>query len=62
MTIEMKITKLSLSVDDFARCIDSPDEELSFKKFNGWSPRDILAHLIGWNRYIIGEEIQVKRS
>ncbi len=62
MTNEMKITKLGLSVDDFARCIGSLNEELFLKKFNGWSPRDILAHLIGWNRYIIGGEIQVKRS
>ncbi len=59
MTIEIQITKFVQSVEEFARCVDSLDEELFLKKFNHWSPRDVLAHLIGWNRYIIEGSKQI---
>jgi len=62
MTIEMQITRLDLSVEDFARYIASLNEELFLKKFNLWSPRDVVAHLIGWNRYIIEGSKQIKRG
>jgi hypothetical protein len=62
MTIEMQVSKLGLSVDNFARCVASLDEELFLKKINRWSPRDIVAHLIGWNRYIIEGSKQIKRG
>ena len=62
MTIEAQINKLSLSVEDFTRCVASLNEELFLKKLNDWSPRDILAHLIGWNRYIIEGSKQIKRK
>jgi hypothetical protein len=29
---------------------------------NGWSPRDILAHLIGWNRHVIEGSRQIQRG
>jgi hypothetical protein len=59
MTIEDQIAKLDQSVDAFMRCIVSLDDELFLQKFNGWTPRDILAHLIGWNMYVIegGKEL-----
>ena len=58
-TIEDQIAKLDQSVEAFMRCIVSLDEELFLQKFNDWAPRDILAHLIGWNRYVIegGKEL-----
>ena len=31
-------------------------------RLNGWSPRDIVAHLIGWNRYIIEGSRQIVRG
>ncbi len=62
MTIEMQITELGLSVDDFARCVASLDEGLFLKKNKSWSPRDIVAHLIGWNRYIIEGSKQIMRG
>jgi hypothetical protein len=62
MTIEMQVSKLGSSVDEFARCVGSLDEELFFKKINRWSPGDIVAHLIGWNRYIIEGSKQIKRG
>ena len=59
VTIEDQIAKLDQSVEAFMRCIVSLDEELFLQKFNDWAPRDILAHLIGWNRYVIegGKEL-----
>ncbi len=62
MTIEMQIAKLGLSVEDFARCVASLNEELFLKKLDSWSPRDIVAHLIGWNYYIIEGSKQIKRG
>jgi hypothetical protein len=61
MTIEIQVTKLGLRVDDFARCVASLDEELFLKKLNHWSPRDMVAHLVGWNRSIIEGSKQIKR-
>ncbi|MCK5059475.1 MAG: ClbS/DfsB family four-helix bundle protein [Candidatus Aminicenantes bacterium] len=61
MTVETQITKLGLRVDEFARCVASLDEELFLKKINYWSPRDMVAHLIGWNRSIIEGSKQIKR-
>jgi hypothetical protein len=60
----MKITKLGHSVDDFAKCMAALNEELFLKKLNlnSWSPRDMVAHLIGWNRYIIEGCRQIKRG
>lgn len=62
MTIETQIAKLGLSVEGFVQCVDSLNEELFLKKFYRWSPRDIVAHLIGWNRYIIEGSKQIKRK
>ena len=52
-TIENQIARLDQSIDAFRRCVVSLDETLFLKKLNDWAPRDILAHLIGWNRYVI---------
>lgn len=62
MTIETQITRLGLSVEDFARCVASLNEELFLKNLNLWSPRDIVAHLVGWNRYIIEGSKQIRRG
>jgi hypothetical protein len=62
MTIEKQVTKLGFSVDEFARRVASLDEELFFKNIDRWSPRDIVAHLIGWNRYIIDGSKQLKKG
>lgn len=62
MTIEMQVSKFGRSVDELAGCVASLDEELFLKKINRWSPRDIAAHLIGWNRYIIEGSKQIMRG
>jgi hypothetical protein len=61
-TIETQITRFGLSVERFVECVASMNEELFFKKLYEWTPRDIVAHLIGWNRYIIDGSEQIKRK
>lgn len=61
MTIESQIKRLSLSIENFSHYVASLKEELFLKKLYEWSPRDIVAHLIGWNRYIIKGSKQIKR-
>ena len=59
-TVEVQIIKLETSVDDLIQMVALLGKKLFLKKINGWTPRDILAHLIGWNRYMIegGRQIQ----
>ena len=40
-------------VQEFVRCIDSLPEPLFLNKMDDWAPRDVTAHLIGWNLYKI---------
>ena len=47
------IAKFEGAVRDFADCIKELDDGMLLAPLNNWSPRDILAHLIGWNEYII---------
>jgi hypothetical protein len=49
ITIKKKIEELNTSVREFARCIDLLPESVFLKKMDGWAPRDVAAHLIGWN-------------
>lgn len=53
MSIEEQIKRLSNNIDEFTECINSLPETLFLKKLDDWAPRDILAHLIGWNYYTI---------
>ncbi len=62
MNIETQIAKFDQSIEDFVHCVASLNEELFLKRFNHWSPRDVVAHLIGWNRYIIEGSNQIRRG
>jgi len=61
MSVE-EVNKLARCIEDFAGCIDSLPRKLFLKKIDDWSPRDILAHLIGWNRYTIEGGQQIARG
>lgn len=37
------------NVHDFVRCIDELPDELWLRPIVNWTPRDVVAHLIGWN-------------
>ena len=47
------ISKLAQAVINFRECIEDLPEDAFLNPINGWSPRDITAHLIGWNRHTI---------
>ena len=48
--IRQQVADLERNVRDFIRCITAMPEELFLTKMNGWAPRDVTAHFIGWNR------------
>ena len=37
---------------DFVRLVRTLTPEQLLRRGGGWAPRDVVAHLIGWNRYI----------
>src|SRR5215217_3042068 len=37
----------------FSKLIDSLSNEQFLSPMNGWAPRDVVAHLIGWNSLMI---------
>lgn len=40
------------SVRQFVRCVETLPEALWLSKIVNWTPRDVVAHLIGWNAYV----------
>lgn len=62
MKIETQIAKFDQSIEDFVNCLASLSEELFLERHSDWSPRDDVAHLIGWNRYIIEGSKQIMRG
>ena len=60
MKIEEQIDRLRQTVEGFAASVLKLSEEAFLTPLNGWSARDIVAHLIGWNRHVIqgGRQIQ----
>ena len=47
------LISLTSAYHDFCSCILTLPEELLVSSMDGWSPRDVVAHLIGWNRHMI---------
>jgi hypothetical protein len=52
-TINIQLDQLDNNVKEFIKCIDSLSEYLFLKKMDDWAPRDVAAHLVGWNLYTI---------
>jgi hypothetical protein len=50
---------LTKAYQAFRQCIQSVPDNLFLSPINGWSARDVVAHLVGWNRNMIkaGREI-----
>lgn len=44
---------LRSAYDDFVECVLSIPEAHFLTPMDGWAPRDVVAHLIGWNRFMI---------
>ena len=62
MTLEDQIDQLEHCVEAFAASVAALDEGLFLRNVNGWTPRDIVAHLIGWNRHIMLGAKQILRG
>jgi len=58
--IEAQINRLNLAVESLEACAVALERESFLAKLNGWSPRAILAHLIGWNRHVIEGSRQIQ--
>jgi len=58
MQINPQIKQLDQAVSNFKTCIQDLPESKFLHPINGqpiigWTPRDVIAHLIGWNRHTI---------
>ncbi|HSE39659.1 MAG TPA: ClbS/DfsB family four-helix bundle protein [Acidobacteriota bacterium] len=62
MNIEDQIEKLNKNVQALSFSLASLDEDHFLMKLNGWSSRDIVAHLIGWNRAIVQGSRQILKA
>jgi hypothetical protein len=60
--IENQIASFQGNVSAFERCIRSLQKDQFLKKLKRWSPRDIVAHLIGWNRSLIQGSNQIRKG
>jgi hypothetical protein len=62
VTLEEQIDQLERCVEAFAGSVTSLDERLFLRKVTSWTARDIVAHLIGWNRYVVRGSRQILRG
>jgi hypothetical protein len=62
VTLEEQLDQLEFCVEAFAGSVASLDERLFLRKVTGWTARDIVAHLIGWNRYVVRGARQILRG
>lgn len=62
MTIEAQIGRLEKNLEDLSRCVSSLDERMFLRPIRKWSARDIVAHLVGWNRYLVRGADQIRRG
>ena len=62
MTIEGQVDRLENSVQQFAGSVTALDERLFPSQVAGWTVRDMVAHLVGWNRYIVRGSQQILRG
>ena len=53
MTVEEQLEQLERCVEAFADSVAALDERVFLRNVAGWTARDIVAHLIGWNRHIV---------
>lgn len=56
------IQELEETVEVYISTIEDLPDSLFLKSMNGWSPRDVTAHLIGWNQLTIEGCDQITRG
>ncbi len=52
-TLKSQGRELTDAVESFAQLVSSLDDETFLGPLGRWSARDVVAHLIGWNRYTL---------
>lgn len=62
MISEHPSLSLNRAYQDFCGCILTIPDTLFLTSMNGWSPRDVVAHLIGWNRQMIAASQEILRG
>lgn len=50
---------LKSAYEDFTKLILSLSDEQFLSSMNGWSPRDVAAHLVGWNGLMIDSSLSI---
>jgi len=51
--IETQIHRLREGVRNLRTAVEALTPDAFLSELGNWSPRDIVAHLIGWNRYVV---------
>jgi hypothetical protein len=59
-SIKEQIKNYNHNIQEFVKCIESLPEHLFLGKIDDWTPRDITAHLIGWNFWTVTGCHQIK--
>ena len=62
MKLNQQVKRLGQAVKSFEAGIVALSEGSFLSKLNGWSPRDFVAHLIGWNRHVVHGSEQIQRG
>jgi hypothetical protein len=55
----MTIFPLTQAYQHFSKLTDSLSKEQFLSPMNGWTPRDVVAHLIGWNSLMIEASLSI---
>ncbi len=51
--IETQIENLGEGVREFRVAVEALSDDAFLGALGNWTPRDVVAHLIGWNRYFV---------
>src|SRR2546429_1162047 len=62
MIADERRARLMEAIERFVQAVESLPDEPFLREVDGRSPRDVVAHLIGWNRYTIEGEEELKRG
>lgn len=62
MNPKEQIQEFETVVETFISTIEDLSQDSFLEPMNGWSPRDVTAHLIGWNQHTIEGCEQIMRG
>jgi hypothetical protein len=56
------VISLATSITRFTAVMHQPPDALWLRRFTDWTPRDVVAHLIGWNQYTSDGSARIRRD